>query len=310
MTLTQADIQAVAPGQLVMPKVGLLIVTPAHADKWLADHNDWNRKFKPGRIETYERDMNAGHWLFNDSSIGFFYMPEDDGTPAWSTLDRLSLDELLPNEVLGNGQHRLTAIKQTGRPALYTIIRGIIPKAKKTIDRGAKRSIADSRDEANANTLVAIATRVLRVQRGLFRAGGANAITDSEINEYIDANPSLGRAVDVASLAMNRKVPIVPAVIGAAYHLCSQLDGGTATAYAEVFFVDQLIKNINLSEFDPAQVLYQRLRAGQAGKRNMPGDDAWPYVISAWNHFRKGSKPTKLQAPPGGWTPQNIPTPK
>lgn len=42
----------------------------------------------------------------------------------------------------------------------------------------------------------------------------------------------------------------------------------------------------------------------------MSPEDVYRYSVLAWNHYRSGTKITKLQAPRGGWAPGAIPRPR
>ncbi|MEU3452095.1 hypothetical protein ABZ671_00430 [Micromonospora sp. NPDC006766] len=261
-------------------------VTPNQAERWLADDNISNRNIREHRVAAYARDMTAGRWMFNGESLKF----DIDG-------------------VLLDGQHRLAAVARSGVTAPFVVVRGLPPEAQDTVDIGAARTMADAlslRGEPGAAALAAIARRIVRWERGVTTQGGAGYVTPAEVLVYIEDHPELRRAVQVAQMSRGA-VPAAPSAVASAYHLCASLD----VPGAERFYVDQLIKSVGLQEGDPALALQRKLqRAMNSDGRQMHPDDAFRFAVLAWNHFRAGTRISKLQAPKGGWTAANIPIPK
>lgn len=260
-------------------------VTPEQAQEWLAKNNISNRPMREARVAAYARDMTAGRWLFNGETIKF-----DVG------------------KVLLDGQHRLAAVVRSGVTVPFIVVWGLPAEAQDTVDIGSTRTMSDAlslRDEPGARHLAAIARKVVMWERGYATQGGAGMATHQEMHAYIDAHPELREAVRVAQAARGA-VPAAPSVIGAAYHLCARIN----LVDAERFYVDQVIRGLGLSEGDAAAVLRDRLQKHSVGGRQMHPDDVFRYSILAWNHFRSGSRITKLQAPHGGWTASNCPVPK
>jgi hypothetical protein len=81
-------------------------------------HNKNNRHLKPTLVEAYQRDLENDRWIPSDEGIGV----------------NLSLDVF-------NGQHRLTAIEQSDKPAIMWITWNVLNEAKFVTDSGAKRSV-------------------------------------------------------------------------------------------------------------------------------------------------------------------------
>jgi hypothetical protein len=265
------------------PTTAVVNVTPAQAAEWLADVNTHNRNIREGKVASYARDMASGAWKFNGDPIRFAV----DGT-------------------LLDGQHRLSAIIRADVTLPNLVVWGLEPEAQNTMDIGATRLLRDQltlAGEANSSELAAISRRILMIERGTSSHGGTVQPTHAEMMAYIDANPSIRRSAEVANKARG-KVQVAPSAIGTAYHMCSAL----SVSDADAFYITQVIECMGLYEGDPARALLVRIQndATLSG-RQMDVDNAIRYCISAWNHFRKGAKVTKLQAPKGGWVSMPVP---
>lgn len=95
------------------------LVTPALAARWL-EFNNTNRILRKETVAKYARDMESGDWHLKPIPICF--------------------DE---NGNLGNGQHTLTAIVQTGLPQLLLISRKTPKISIAMMDMGLSRTISD-----------------------------------------------------------------------------------------------------------------------------------------------------------------------
>ena len=81
---------------------------------------DGNRKLKVWMKEAYRRDIEAGCWIPSDEGIGIDF-----------------------NGVVYNGQHRLTALLESGKEYPFYVTFNCLEEAKFTVDSGAKRSEAE-----------------------------------------------------------------------------------------------------------------------------------------------------------------------
>ena len=108
------------------------VITPEMAEAFL-EGNTHNRLVKTVNFKKLVDDMAAGRWDFNGESIKF----AEDGT-------------------LLDGQHRLLACVESGKPFIAIIVTGLPAVAQETIDTGSSRSLADVlrlRGYASANEL-------------------------------------------------------------------------------------------------------------------------------------------------------------
>ncbi len=126
------------------PRTRIVTVTPAMAEKWLGKNKN-NRHLRREKITQYSGAMKNGEWTIGTDAIGF------NGSGG-----------------LMNGQHRLTAIVETGVSQQMLIADGLPAGAKLHMDIGLKRSLADylqmERGEANSKSLAAMLGFVCRWQ--------------------------------------------------------------------------------------------------------------------------------------------------
>jgi hypothetical protein len=263
-----------------------MAVSPDIAKQWL-ENNTRNRNLRRSRVEAYARDMASGRWRFNGDPIRFAV----DGT-------------------LLDGQHRLQALIDAGATIQFLVIWGLPVEAQDTMDIGAHRTMADAlslRGEERAPFVAAIARRVVMFDAG-FRAsaGGSMVPTHAEMAAYIEGSRYIQRSAEVANRARSVRLPAAPSVIGAAYEVCAR----NSQRAADTFYVEKVIEGIGLTPGDPALTYRARLQREAANGRQMPPDDVFRYALLAWNAFRSGQRLMKLQAPRGGWTAKNFPTPR
>lgn len=96
-------------------------VTPEMAAQILDASNRGNRKLRPGVVSKYAAMMKNGDWKLSPEPI------------VLSATNRLL-----------NGQHRLSAVVQSGQPCNFFVIRGVADETFSVLDRGAGRNVADA----------------------------------------------------------------------------------------------------------------------------------------------------------------------
>ena len=96
------------------------LVNQSRASIWLETQNNMNRGKRRSQELILTEDMADNQW-------------EDNGEPI--TFDW--------NGELVNGQHRLTAVRDSGAEQEFLIVRGVDPKVRSTIDANSRRRFAD-----------------------------------------------------------------------------------------------------------------------------------------------------------------------
>ena len=103
-------------GQMI---ISIELVNPTIAKRWL-EQNTNNRRLRRESVNKYARDMSAGDWHRKPVAICF----DDSG-------------------LLGNGQHTLNAIIESGTSQELLIARNVPRKSIALMDIGLKRTFAD-----------------------------------------------------------------------------------------------------------------------------------------------------------------------
>jgi hypothetical protein len=152
------------------------LITPEMATKWL-EGNTHNRSIRDSKVDQYARDMLAGKWRLTHQGIAFD-----------------------TDETLQDGQHRLWAIVNSGRPTRMMVARGVPKDAQAVIDDNIPRSVVDalkfSRGQEATPMHVAIAKWLLK-----------DTLSVSATRQEVIAKLSEHReAIDFAASVMEKKV--------------------------------------------------------------------------------------------------------
>jgi hypothetical protein len=136
-----------------------ILLTPEMARVLLA-HNPRNRTLKTSTLGAYKRDIIADRWLQTDEAIGIDV-----------------------NGNLYNGQHRCTAVAETGKAVVFYFTFNVPVEAKFVVDSGVKRSTNEKLsyiiDHHMSTRLAAVARSMLRgISVARFK------FSDSEIGEF------------------------------------------------------------------------------------------------------------------------------
>lgn len=133
-------------GQL---KFKMASITPAMARKFLSN-NSSNRNIRPRKVAEYKRSMEQGFWRITGDGISL----SDDGA-------------------LLDGQHRLQAIIEHGKPISMAVIKGVDNGAQQYMDCGTPRRISDNLlmfdGQKNATGIVAIVKALQLFDEGVWQ---------------------------------------------------------------------------------------------------------------------------------------------
>lgn len=263
------------------PTASFVTVTPETARNWLA-MNTKNRRLRKADLDRYKRDMLAGNWHIAGDPIRF------------STTGQL-LD----------GQHRLTAIVETGVTLPLLVVRGVQPEAQKVMDTGRRRTAADALDidrKGHASTLAAVALLKLSVDLG--KLDGKHEASHGEILACVEANPSLEVAAEFAS-QVARRTDCPPSVVAYTFFVLSKIDAEQAAD----FWLAAADK-VGLASGDPVIALTNRFAEARRNRERLTKRMYLSAIFRAWN-YRRAGKPlrlVKISSPAGGLIP--IPEPK
>lgn len=265
------------------PAVEIVDVTPELAETWLS-RNPNNRNIRRAVVDGYARDIEAGRWRLNGETIKF--------GPRGQLLD---------------GQHRLSAVAQTGATVPMVVVRDLADDVMVTVDTGAKRSYADAlklAGEENTSTLAAVVRRAVMWERGMRTNTGAIRPTALEMDDFLERQPGIRASADLASrLASRERLPA--SVIGLCHFLFAQLDSDSAT-----WFFLRVADGDGIPAADPIAVLRNRVTRLRVSGGRINETEGLALTIRAWNAHRAGETRTKLQMPKGGLTNENFPEPR
>lgn len=237
----------------------LVVITPAIAAEWMK-RNHSNRLVKNGNLGGLVRDMLGGRHLVNGDTIRFDL-----------------------NGRLIDGQHRLLAIIQSGLPITMFVVTGLEPAAQETIDRNARRTVADylsMNGVKRANTVGAAARLAMAARAGLLSNKKAH-FTDAEVIEFLDQNPIMEVAGDVGAKLSN-SISAPPSVLAVAWAEISQIDPDAATE-----FFNSLASSRTNGDGDPRAALLRRLQHAARQREKIAPLTQLAMIVRAWNVHRR-----------------------
>lgn len=158
------------------PKVFRVLVTPDMARAMLTA-NTHNRKPRASDITHYGSAMNEGAWLLTHQPIAFDI-----------------------NGVLLDGQQRLGAIIESGKPADVFIMVGMPPESFDVVDTHRKRTSADTLyvlGETQVHRLAAVC-RMVHIYDTDQQGDWRNRVSNHTIASVLAANPQIRQAISRA----------------------------------------------------------------------------------------------------------------
>jgi hypothetical protein len=249
-------------------------MTPRKAKK-LLESNTANRTIRAAHVDALAREMQAGNWQLNGETI----IVDEHG-------------ELL------DGQHRLSAVVQSGCTVDMFVARGVATDTRSTIDQGISRTLADVLQisgGASYSTAIAAAFRQVDMyrRRGFFGERRmkmrANA---SEALAWYQDNPDIKEAIDLYKpSATNPKVGLVVWIV--LHHLLPE------KRYEEFNkFFNKVHFGLGLTEKCPAGVLreemIERRRKGKSGCGVQEVTRMTAHYFNLFAAGKKIAKPVKL----------------
>ena len=245
------------------PSVSKVMVTPDMAARWL-ERNTSNRSVSMVTVRRYARDMDAGHWMLTGEGIKF----ASDGT-------------------LLDGQHRLMAIIIHGKPVMMDVHRGIPKEAQRVMDTGRARSAADSLHLTGEkhSTIIAAAARLAITAEAGVKHSRNRAVSNSEIAEFLDANPDLREAASAAS-AFARKCDLEPSILAYCFlHMARVSSPEAARA-----FWDSAANKVHLYQGggDPVVAMTDLFAEYRRRRQSLAIEAKVSLIYRTWNARRQG----------------------
>lgn len=267
-----------------------LAITPEVAHSWLR-YNYRNRNVRARGKQDYAADMAAGRHDINGTTVTFS-RPLGDGEDA---------DVPEGKVMLVDGQHRLESCIEANQPFVVYVAYGIKPEARRTVDTGIKRQLADvfSMDgETNATVLAAIVKRAYFWSRGdrhlLMRE---ESFTHLQAQSFLADHPETRRSAEIASrcqagFTLTTGHQMRQSVVGLAHWLFMQADETMAPEFfaragdgAEIPMdhpVSQLRRRLIKDKTHKIQVTTRR------EIHHAPDWQVLSYFIRSWNAYLVG----------------------
>lgn len=266
--------------QKTKPATQILLVGPETAERWLKQ-NKSNRNIRPANVRVYARDMAAGHWQMTGEAIKF------DQTGA-----------------LIDGQHRLSAVIESGACVQMLVVFGLAPESQQAMDAGARRTASDALGFAGKTNTAVLAHAVrcaIAWEGGALRTVGSNlpTVSNSEVVAFVDLNPAIADAG--AGIHGYRVQGRSHGVAAFARFILRQID---AEAADEMF--DRIIDNRTSGSGDPVNAFIRRMAAAKGNKEHVGHAMEIHMLFRTWNAIRSNEALHRIQVSGG----QTIATPK
>lgn len=257
------------------------------AAELLERYNTHNRPTKSARVSQHVKDMTNDNWPITGDTIRFAEQPDGDGGV---------------DIILVDGQHRLTAIEESGVEQVCIFVGGLSLDVQEVIDTNALRSLGDTltlNGWFSGAKAAALIRRCAHFEAGLMPTGGANArmLTKTELlawGQDPGRRPAIDRAIQVFNRHANTKAPGAASVIASAYYLCA----GKDREAADMFFVEQYIEGLGVELGSPAKALHRRLSRNEG---QLSSNEMFLLALKAWNHWRKNERIERILPPKSGW---------
>lgn len=282
------------PGQRVSsdltPGVTFEVVnlTPDLAEEYLAKLPERQRTLSQPSVDMYASDMLEGEWIFAGDPIRFNV-----------------------NDELVDGQHRCTAVRESGRAVPALVIRGLDADAILNLDNGRRRTFADDlriKGYANHTALASLVARVWHWEHGNFGYKGVPMVrhalyantnpTRSQLWATLLEHPELIEVTTHAQRIYRYLGNVSVTVIGFSWWLLGQAD----VDRREKFFHELVTGSSQNNPEYPINVL-RRVATRRMGSAEKLQSWVWlAYVIKAWNAWYNEQSISFLRMPtPARW---------
>lgn len=213
-------------------------ITPQLAEEMLKG-NEGNRPISRGHVDGLARDMIAGRWRFDGSTL-----------------------KVSPSGRLLDGQHRLLAVVQSKRTIEFLVVYNVADDAMENIDRNRVRSIGDllriNLGIQYATWIAAIVRTIARIETGYDATSGPR-MTYGETQElYERFKTEIDWCIEAVGYEIEPGIPSGGAVVLGAFAYMHRVDPAKLTAMAYRF------KNGEITGTgDPAEALRRAAAAAQ-----------------------------------------------
>jgi hypothetical protein len=259
--------------------VEVIKITPEIATEWLADRWGEQRTVRSAHVNRLAADMEAGRFKISPDAI------------------------LRIKNKLANGQHRLTAVVQSGKAQSFIVMESNDEELYKVIDDGLRRTVSDGLIGIQySKSIPAIARWVQSYETKSLRQGARygseasvypgtnNWPTQCELIDYCLGNHEvLSEAASYVN-PLYTQTKLLPLSIGAAIYTLAAARNGYLEK-AKTFLQQVYIGGGNTAAGD----LRNRLIANRGSKSRLKAGYVFGITIKAFKSFYNGSRPGVLK---------------
>lgn len=245
------------------------IITPEIAAEYLG-LNLKNRSLSEVLAATYSQDMAKDKWYLNTDAIGF------DSTGA-----------------LMNGQHRLTAVIESGKAVEMMVVYGLDEKSRATTDIGRKRTVADElkmRGITNNNQIAAAVRMRLQYENKTIGLTQSFRYSNAEIIEWAGVWEEEFQGAIKQAKNVYKNCKVSPTVLACAYSIFNGIDVELAEHY-----YGKLASGENVS--GTILTVMKKLQAQSTSRAKLPPPFLLWILIRGWNALRHGESLERIITP-------------
>lgn len=259
----------------IIPTATIELVTPEMAAKYLECNTRNYRKLRRHVVAKYAADMKAGLWTLTTGGIGFDVKGE-----------------------LTNGQHRLSAVVESGVACYFVIVRGLPDGASQdpNEDTGSRRQVSThltSIGVKNGTTVASTARLLLNLRQGHkhIRTGTNTAFSDAMVAQAIANCQAIEEA---ASATRNTWRVATASVVSVWYFIAVCEDKDLADQCVQI--LSGQTESTTTHPFIKLRDALLSARADKSVRGGMENDLQLRFFMSAWEKA-KANESVKLLRP-------------
>ncbi len=252
-------------------------VTPEMAAALLMK-NPNNRHIVSGGVKEWANALKRGEWKQNGEPI----IVSDSGE-------------------LNDGQHRLTAVVETGISMPTLVVFGVERDSRKTVDTGRKRTVGHVLGMAGVTNSALVAATIRSLINFEKKAHIATHRTGAEVEEYYLNNTEVHDSLAIGRAAAT-PYHQPHGMICALHYMMHKRNPGRAYEFFKMLS-DGIVPNIN----HPAARLRVRLLDNVAAKNKLKRMEIAALIIKAWNLYCEDKTVKNLSWRSGGDAPEPFP---
>lgn len=255
-------------------QIKIQTITPEQAQAMLSRNRD-NRPMSQSDVKFYAAQMSSGQWRLTGDTI-----------------------KISKTGDLLDGQHRLAAIVQYGRPVEIAVATDCEREIFEVLDTGRRRSAADvlaiSGFQETTN-LAAIARGVILFKAGISSKGSERGnmsitVSNTDVLNFIEQNQvRVSNTMHASSSFYNRCKFLSRSEYGIFYFLFSEKSEVDATDFFEKF-----ASGAGLQEDSPILKLRRKMEQNALSTKKITTFVRRFYILRAWAAFRKNERLSAL----------------